>query len=45
VPADKTEQEKLAARLGAKNLNTFAQEYREARAGVHAIYAKYFRRG
>ena len=43
VPADKTEQEKLAARVGAKSLDAFAQAYREARVGVHAIYAKYFR--
>ncbi len=42
VPADKTEQEKLAARVGAKNLDAFAQEYREAREGVHAIYSKFF---
>jgi glutamate-ammonia-ligase adenylyltransferase len=43
VPADKTEQEKLAARVGAESLDAFAQAYREARVGVHAIYTKYFR--
>jgi glutamate-ammonia-ligase adenylyltransferase len=42
LPADKTEQEKLAARAGAKNLDAFAQAYREARAGIHAIYSAYF---
>jgi glutamate-ammonia-ligase adenylyltransferase len=41
LPADKNEQEKLARRAGAKNLDVFAQAYREARAGVHAIYSKY----
>ena len=41
LPSDKAEQEKLAVRAGAKSLDAFAQSYREARAGVHAIYAKY----
>lgn len=43
LPADKAEQEKVAVRAGAKNLDAFAQAYREARAGIHAIYAEYFR--
>jgi hypothetical protein len=43
LPADKTEQEKLAARAGEKSLNAFAQSYREARSGIHAIYSRYFR--
>jgi glutamate-ammonia-ligase adenylyltransferase len=43
LPASKDEQEKLAIRAGAKNLDAFAQAYREARAGVHAIYSKYLR--
>jgi len=42
LPADKTEQEKLAARAGAKNLDAFAQAYRHARAGIHTIYSAYF---
>ncbi len=42
LPADKTEQEKLAVRAGAKNLDVFAQAYREARAGIHTIYSAYF---
>ena len=41
LPADKTEQEKFAVRAGAKSLDEFAQAYREARAGIHAIYSKY----
>ena len=41
LPADKTEQEKFAVRAGAKSLDDFAQAYREARNGVHAIYSKY----
>jgi [glutamine synthetase] adenylyltransferase / [glutamine synthetase]-adenylyl-L-tyrosine phosphorylase len=43
LPADKTEQEKLAARAGARNLDAFAQSYRKARSGIHAIYEAYFR--
>jgi glutamine synthetase adenylyltransferase len=43
LPADKTEQEKLAARAGAKSLDAFARAYREARAGIHAIYSRYLR--
>jgi len=41
LPADKAEQEKLAVRSGAKNLDDFAQAYRKARGGIHAIYSKY----
>ncbi len=43
LPADKTEQEKLAVRAGAKSLDDFAQAYREARSGIHAIYSRYLR--
>jgi glutamate-ammonia-ligase adenylyltransferase len=43
LPANKDEQEKLAVRAGAKNLDAFAQAYREARAGIHAIYSQYLR--
>lgn len=42
LPADKIEQEKLAARTGAKSLDAFAQAYREARSGIHEIYLSYF---
>ena len=41
LPAEKTEQEKLAARVGAKDLDAFAHAYREARSGIHAIYSRY----
>ena len=43
LPANKDEQEKLALRAEAKNLDVFAQAYREARAGIHAIYSQYLR--
>jgi glutamate-ammonia-ligase adenylyltransferase len=43
LPANKDEQEKLAVRAGAKNLDAFAQAYREARAGIHEIYTQYLR--
>ena len=43
LPAGKTDQEKLAARAGAKSLDGFAQTYREARSGIHAIYSRYLR--
>jgi glutamate-ammonia-ligase adenylyltransferase len=43
LPADKIEQEKLATRAGAKSLEGFAQAYREAREGIHAIYSRYLR--
>jgi glutamate-ammonia-ligase adenylyltransferase len=43
LPADKIGQEKLAARAGAKSLDAFAQAYRDARSGIHAIYSRYLR--
>jgi glutamate-ammonia-ligase adenylyltransferase len=43
LPADKTEQSKLALRVGAKSLDAFAQRYREARLTIHAIYSRYLR--
>jgi [glutamine synthetase] adenylyltransferase / [glutamine synthetase]-adenylyl-L-tyrosine phosphorylase len=43
LPADKNEQEKLAVRAGAMSLDAFAQAYREARTGIHAVYSKYLR--
>jgi glutamate-ammonia-ligase adenylyltransferase len=43
LPADKIEQEKLAVRSGAQNLDAFAQAYREARVGIHEIYSRYLR--
>ncbi|MEY2573229.1 MAG: [glutamine synthetase] adenylyltransferase / [glutamine synthetase]-adenylyl-L-tyrosine, partial [Verrucomicrobiota bacterium] len=41
LPADKVEQEKLARRAGAKGLDAFAERYRAARAGIHAVYSRY----
>jgi glutamate-ammonia-ligase adenylyltransferase len=41
LPTDKIEQEKLAKRAGAKSLNEFAETYRRARAGIHAVYSRY----
>ncbi|MFZ1221300.1 MAG: bifunctional [glutamate--ammonia ligase]-adenylyl-L-tyrosine phosphorylase/[glutamate--ammonia-ligase] adenylyltransferase [Chthoniobacterales bacterium] len=43
LPPDKTEQEKLAHRLGARSLEAFAQDYHLARASLHAIYSRYLR--
>jgi len=43
LPADKAAQEQLALRIGAKDLDSFAQTYREARAGIREIYSRYFR--
>lgn len=43
LPPDKTEQTKLAARVGAKSLDAFAQRYRAARLNIHAIYSRYLR--
>jgi len=43
LPADKAGQEKVAVRAGAKTLDAFAQAYRDARSGIHAIYEAYFR--
>ena len=43
LPADKAAQEQLARRVGAKDLDSFAQTYREARAGIRATYSRYFR--
>ncbi|MEY2495614.1 MAG: [glutamine synthetase] adenylyltransferase / [glutamine synthetase]-adenylyl-L-tyrosine [Verrucomicrobiota bacterium] len=43
LPADENEQRKLALRVGAEGLDSFAQGYRAARAGIHAIYSRYLR--
>jgi glutamate-ammonia-ligase adenylyltransferase len=43
LPAEKMEQTKLAVRVGAESLDAFAQRYREARLGIHAIYSRYLR--
>jgi glutamate-ammonia-ligase adenylyltransferase len=43
LPPGKPEQEKLAHRVGAKSLESFAQDYHLARASIHAIYSRYLR--
>jgi len=43
LPPGKTEQEKLAHRVGATSLEAFAQDYHLARAGIQAIYSRYLR--
>ena len=42
LPADATEQHKLAQRVGAASLDAFAQRYREARESIHAVSSRYF---
>ena len=44
LPADEMEQRKLARRLGADSLDSFARRYREARESIHAVYAHYMNR-
>jgi glutamate-ammonia-ligase adenylyltransferase len=41
LPAGEFEQRKLAQRVGAESLDAFAQQYREARESIHAVYARY----
>jgi glutamate-ammonia-ligase adenylyltransferase len=41
LPADETEQRKLAKRVGADSLDAFGQRYREARESIHAVYSRY----
>jgi glutamate-ammonia-ligase adenylyltransferase len=43
LPADETGQRKLAQRVGADDLDSFAQRYREARESIHAVYSRYVR--
>ncbi|MEY2518819.1 MAG: [glutamine synthetase] adenylyltransferase / [glutamine synthetase]-adenylyl-L-tyrosine [Verrucomicrobiota bacterium] len=43
LPADENEQRKLALRVGADGLDSFAKRYRVARAGIHEIYSRYLR--
>ena len=44
LPADTDEQEKLAKRLGYREAGIFANEYRNARDRLHALYQKYIKR-
>jgi glutamate-ammonia-ligase adenylyltransferase len=41
LPADETEQRKLAQRIGAASLDSFARRYREARESIHAVSSRY----
>ena len=41
LPADETEQRKLAQRVGADSLDSFGRRYREARESIHAVYSRY----
>ncbi len=43
LPADEAEQEKLARRVGAKDLAAFGEQYRGARERIHLTHARYFR--
>jgi len=44
LPADTDEQEKLAKRLGYREAGIFANENRNARDRLHALYQKYIKR-
>jgi glutamate-ammonia-ligase adenylyltransferase len=41
LPADETEQRKLAQRVGEGSLDSFGQRYREARENIHAVCSRY----
>jgi glutamine synthetase adenylyltransferase len=41
LPAATEEQETLAKRLGYKDLDQFAKDYRTARETIHALYQRY----
>jgi glutamate-ammonia-ligase adenylyltransferase len=43
LPVDETEQRKLAQRVGADSLDSFARRYREARESIHAISSRHLR--
>ena len=43
LPAAPDEQEKLAKRLGYKDVDLFAKEYRAARETIHALYDGYIK--
>ena len=44
LPADETEQRKLAQRVGADSPDSFGRRYREARESIHAVYSRYLQR-
>ena len=41
LPALESEQQKLAKRIGARNLAAFGDQYRSARERIHTIYSRY----
>jgi glutamine synthetase adenylyltransferase len=43
LPAAPEEQEKLAKRLGYKDVDLFAKEYGAARETIHALYERYIK--
>jgi [glutamine synthetase] adenylyltransferase / [glutamine synthetase]-adenylyl-L-tyrosine phosphorylase len=43
LPADETEQRRLAQRIGADSLDSLGRCYREARESIHAVYSGYLR--
>jgi glutamine synthetase adenylyltransferase len=43
LPAAPEEQEKLAKRLGYKDVDLFAKEYRAARETIHTLYDRYIK--
>ena len=43
LPPDEVEQRKLAKRIGADSLDSFAQRYREARESIHSISSRHLR--
>jgi glutamate-ammonia-ligase adenylyltransferase len=43
LPAAPEEQEKLAKRLGYKNVDLFTKEYHTARETIHALYERYIK--
>ena len=43
LPPDEVDQRKLAKRIGADSLDSFAQRYREARESIHSISSRYLR--
>jgi glutamate-ammonia-ligase adenylyltransferase len=45
LPADTGEQEKLARRLGCKNIDAFAKEYVDARKAIHRLYEGHAKTG
>ncbi len=43
LPAEETGQRKLAKRVGADSLDSFAQRYRVARESIHSVSSRYLR--